>query len=351
MGEVDDKNKWPPFNPFVRHPTSGLGKLKMVLFGSILVPIRVIGTLLTLALVWSWCTLMSKGCDVSAPYSPLRRRVLVGGTRVAARVLLFFYGYLWIHVSYEIEDPKERADQPHPAIVISNHMGFAEILYLVAHDGCCFVSKEGNRALPFIGKVTEAIQSIFVERDQKKKTKSTTVSILERANAPPGTWPSLALYPEGTTTNGHALINFQTGAFRAGLPVQPVVLTMPFSPTHGYDPSFTCANIFQCILGLMTQPMNHMYVTHLAVYSPNEAEKADAKLFANNVRARMAQSLGVQTYPLSWVDKLPYEPSKKEKELGIAKLTERNGGVLPSPPVFTEDPFGNLMKNDVSKQD
>ena len=32
------------------------------------------------------------------------------------------------------------------------------------------------------------------------------------------------IFSEGTTTNGSALIRFQTGGFRAGLPVQPVTI-------------------------------------------------------------------------------------------------------------------------------
>lgn len=32
---------------------------------------------------------------------------------------------------------------------------------------------------------------------------------------------SLMIFPEGTTTNGHFLMQFRIGAFRAGVPVQP----------------------------------------------------------------------------------------------------------------------------------
>lgn len=34
----------------------------------------------------------------------------------------------------------------------------------------------------------------------------------------------LLLFPEGTTTNGRFLLPFKTGAFLAGLPLQPVVI-------------------------------------------------------------------------------------------------------------------------------
>lgn len=234
---------FPSFNPFLRHPTSPLGKIKMIICGSILVPIRVTGAIITLTFCLLWCSICSIGCnDLSKPYSPSRRVLLQGGCRIFSRILLFFYGFVWLHESYEIEDAQERANQPHPSVVVVNHIGFAELMYLVYSDGCCFVSKEANRALPFIGKISEVLQSIFVDRGdgEKRKSmqsgsshisestsasggdgermksmqtgsshmsesssvsgeKSTTEQILERARAPPGSYPPLCICPEGTS--------------------------------------------------------------------------------------------------------------------------------------------------------
>ena len=35
-------------------------------------------------------------------------------------------------------------------------------------------------------------------------------------------WNQIAIFPEGTCTNGTVLINFKAGAFNPGVPVQPV---------------------------------------------------------------------------------------------------------------------------------
>ena len=287
-------SEFPSFNPFIRHPTSVIGKIKMIICGSILLPIRATGAIITLTTGLVWCNICCIGCtDLSKPYSRLRRVLLQGGIRILSRILLFFYGFVWLYESHEIEDAQERAKQPHPSVIVVNHIGFAELMYLVYSDGCCFVSKEANRSLPFIGTISEVLQSIFVDRgDGKRKsmqpgsshtsesssaasgedrdgekiksmqtgsshtsesssasggnggiTKSTTEQILERARAPPGSYPPLCICPEGTTHTGHILIKFATGAFRSGLPVQPVIVQSPFSPLHGYDPSFSCANI------------------------------------------------------------------------------------------------------------
>lgn len=41
-------------------------------------------------------------------------------------------------------------------------------------------------------------------------------------------FPSVLLFPEGTTTNGRNLISFKLGAFAPGFPIQPVVIRYPF---------------------------------------------------------------------------------------------------------------------------
>jgi lysophosphatidylcholine acyltransferase/lyso-PAF acetyltransferase len=41
-------------------------------------------------------------------------------------------------------------------------------------------------------------------------------------------FPSVLLFPEGTTTNGRSLISFKLGAFAPGFPIQPVVIRYPF---------------------------------------------------------------------------------------------------------------------------
>jgi len=314
------------------------------------VPIRLTGAIITLLLALLWCNLASLGCDPTVPYPPLRRRLLIGGVGVFSRILLFFYGYVWIRETNEVTDPEERGRQPVPSLVVCNHVGFAELLFLIYRYGCCFVSKDSNRALPFIGKVAEAMQSIFVQRGGRHNGNeaapaSTSERIMDRLKASAGKWPPLALCPEGTTTTGHCMIHMHTGAFRAGSLVQPVAFRTPFSPSHGYDPSFCCANIVFHVLGLMTQPMNHLHVTNLAVYSPTDADKANAKLFANNVRHRLAEAMGAKTYELEWMHKLEFEINEKSKELGKKLLADRHGGSVPPPPVFTQDAFGNPLES------
>jgi 1-acyl-sn-glycerol-3-phosphate acyltransferase len=321
----------------------------MLCTGIILVPLRLVGTILTLSLGWVWAKIALLGLESddrsSKPYSKTRHKIIFAGFRIVARILLFCFGYIWIKTvkhSASNHKTKQKEANPIPKVVVCNHTGFVELLYLAYYHGCSLVSKETNKHLPFMGLITQALQCIFVDRT-KGGANNTSQKIRERLEAEPGQWPLLAVAPEGTTTNGHTLIHFHTGAFRPGQPVLPIATEMPFSPIWGYDPSFSCANMNLHILGLMSQPWNRLTVHELPVYVPSEAEKIDVQLFANNVRQEIADVLNIPIYELQWRDKLPYEPSTKKQKLGNKFLMDKNNDVSPSVPVFTQDVFGNML--------
>ena len=352
---MHQKEKWPPFNPFVRHETSRFGIFIMIITGPVLVPIRLAGTLMTLFLGWIWANIALIGLDKDPschPYSRFKQRIFFGGFRILARVLLFFYGYIWINVrrstsnnnNNKNNDDNESSSSTTtlPTVVVCNHTGFVELLYLAYAYGASFVSREENKNLPFMGKISIAMQCIFVERGTGKRN-NTFQKIKERVEAPPGQWPMLAIAPEGTTTNGSALIHFHTGAFRPGQRVLAVATKMPFSPIWGYDPSFSCCNMNLHIIGLMSQPWNRLTVYELPVYVPTDTERENPSLFAKNVRDAIAQTLNLPTYELQWSDKLIFEHHPHKQELGRKLLMEKNGGVLPPEPVFTHDVFGNAL--------
>jgi lysophosphatidylcholine acyltransferase / lyso-PAF acetyltransferase len=48
-------------------------------------------------------------------------------------------------------------------------------------------------------------------------------------------YPQILIFPEGTTTNGSALISFKNGAFYPSKPVQPFVVRLP---NENYDLSW-----------------------------------------------------------------------------------------------------------------
>ncbi|XP_017463955.1 PREDICTED: lysophosphatidylcholine acyltransferase-like, partial [Rhagoletis zephyria] len=141
-------------------------------------------------------------------------------------------------------------------------------------------------------------QPIYVQREDPNSRQNTIRQIVQRARSE-DEWPQVVIFSEGTCTNRKALIKFKPGAFYPGVPVQPVLLKYP----NKYD-SFTWTWDGPGVLKLLWLTMAQFYsrceIEFLPVYTPSEEEKADANLYAQNVRDVMAKALGVPTSEYSF---------------------------------------------------
>ncbi|CAK9295258.1 unnamed protein product, partial [Gordionus sp. m RMFG-2023] len=105
-------------------------------------------------------------------------------------------------------------------------------------------------------------------------------------------WPQICIFPEGTCTNRKALIYFKKGAFYPGFPVQPVCIRYP----NDFDCltwTWDGPNTLLVIWWSLCQPYLKIEIEYLPVYHPNESEKKDGSLFAENVRTLMARHLKI----------------------------------------------------------
>merc|ERR1712107_101196 len=98
---------------------------------------------------------------------------------------------------------------------------------------------------------------------------------------------NILCFSEGTTVNDRYLISFRSGAFISGEPVQPVVLRYPFMWTSPMFGESTVATIMKLTSAMYWR----MEVTYLPRYDPSAEEKANPKLYAENVRKAMAAAM------------------------------------------------------------
>jgi 1-acyl-sn-glycerol-3-phosphate acyltransferase len=108
------------------------------------------------------------------------------------------------------------------------------------------------------------------------------------------------IFPEGTTTNGKVLIRFQTGAFKAGMPVQPVLIKYP----RPLMTTWTKVNggllgFLRSFLLLLSTPINTILVEFLPVYEPSLQELKQPLIFADNVQQLMARHLQKEVTDIS----------------------------------------------------
>ena len=256
----------------------------------LLLPIRLLGVFLIIVVAWACCAGSLLGLtDEEKSAKPL------AGCRAALRGLANHFGQLGIYCCGFIPVIKGRMAAPEeaPVMVMAPHSTFFDSFAVFWCGVPYLVSRAENRKIPFLGKCIESAQTLFVSREDPQSRQKTVAEIIRRARS--GQWSRLALFPEGSTSNRKALMTFKPGAFYPGQPVQPVILRYPnkldtitwtWNQKHG---------ALHVIWLTLSQPFTRAEMEFLPVYHPNEAEKADAKLYARNVRAVMAEALGVPT--------------------------------------------------------
>eukprot|EP00727_Mastigamoeba_balamuthi_P009558 m51a1_g5224 hypothetical protein (259) ;mRNA; f:274316-275297 len=236
------------------------------------------------------------GCEVRQAVIVAPRAVQLFA-RFASRTLLFAMGFYRVRVSGRVPSAARCR-----GLVVGNHVSLIDIisLWAVLPRLPSFVSKRSVLDWPVVGSLLQASRGLTVDRS--KRDGSAREQVAERARAGSDELP-LAMFPEGTTTNGTCLMPFKSGAFVAGEPVQLVTFRYPakhFSPAYDVLPSG------RYMVRLLSQVYNSVEITFLPEYVPSEQEKQDPKLFADGVRSTLARSLKLPTVEHTWEMKQKY---------------------------------------------
>ncbi len=175
-----------------------------------------------------------------------------------------------------------------------------------------FIAKASVRRVPLVGVIAAAMECVFVERETKNGGPGAAALVLERARrcaTQPHCRPLLA-FPEGTTSNGAYLLPFRTGAFLAGVPVQPILLRY-----HGtrFSPAFESIEALRSILLVLSQPWLDVEVTYLPLCTPSREEVADPTRFAERVRGEMLAAGGLHASVLTLADKRAYHDALRQR--------------------------------------
>ena len=111
-----------------------------------------------------------------------------------------------------------------PVMLVANHMSWLDITVIHAARFCRFVSKADVKQWPFIGRLASGIGTLFVERESRRDAMRMVHHMANSLRA----GDVLAIFPEGTTSEGTGLLPFHANLFEAAIaanaPVQPVAL-------------------------------------------------------------------------------------------------------------------------------
>nr|XP_057923302.1 lysophospholipid acyltransferase LPCAT4 [Doryrhamphus excisus] len=268
---------------------SSTQRIRGIILGSILFPIRLVLMTIFFLLMWPLARLRLAGLSAeerSRPVTGWRRWLFHPIIWFLSRAVFFSLGFVWVEVKGRRADLKEA-----PVLVVAPHSGFLDMLVLCPTQLPTVVSRSENTSLPVIGALLEFNQSVLVSRSDPESRRKAVAQIAERLTSN-GYWPQMLMFPEGTTTNGSALIKFKPGAFLTGVPVQPVLLRYP-NKLDTVRWSYTGTTWFEALWHTSSQLYTNMTVEFLPVYTPSQEERNNPNLYADNVQKLMARALGI----------------------------------------------------------
>jgi 1-acyl-sn-glycerol-3-phosphate acyltransferase len=109
--------------------------------------------------------------------------------------------------------------------VISNHLTYMDILLLSCLAPCCFLSKAEVRRWPVFGWVAALGGTIFLNR----RSRAALVGANNELRARVAQGALVAVFPEGTTSDGSAVLPFHASLFEVAVesdvPLTPAYIT------------------------------------------------------------------------------------------------------------------------------
>jgi lyso-ornithine lipid O-acyltransferase len=105
---------------------------------------------------------------------------------------------------------------PKSGLVVSNHLGYLDIVLYAAAIPCCFVSKNEVGYWPIFGSLARAGATVFIDRTKSASANATAVELARRLSL----HVLVLLFPEGTSTDGTEVARFHPRLFRPAIEQQ-----------------------------------------------------------------------------------------------------------------------------------
>src|SRR5688572_22735652 len=155
------------------------------------------------------------GGFVAAAFFPLLPRAArLAITQAWSRVLLAVLG-----VRLDLEGEIH----PRPALLVANHVSWLDVLAISALRPSVFVCKSEIAAWPALGWLLGRADTIFLRRGSAVAASQAVAAASHQLKT-----ASVAVFPEGTSTEGDEVLPFSAALFQAavdaGCPVQPLAL-------------------------------------------------------------------------------------------------------------------------------
>ena len=196
------------------------------------------------------------------------------------------------------------------SLIISNHIGFFEIVLCMALYSPGFMAKKTIEDYYFIGPISCSLNCHFVNRESKKDKEKNFKLLLERQklfyeekNLAP-----LVIFPESTCSCGRNILRFKKGAFYSLLPIKPQIVTI--DQNSSFHLSVGATNVILGYFKNLCHTFNIIYVTILPIIRPTyymfehykNLGKEKWEIYANVVRKIYCEIGKLQETPMGLRD-------------------------------------------------
>ncbi|AEG94519.1 lysophospholipid acyltransferase family protein [Ramlibacter tataouinensis] len=171
-----------------------------------------------------------------------------------------------------------------PLLLVSNHISWLDIPVLHAARHCRFVSKADVRHWPLIGRLATGAGTLYIERESRRDALRVVHQMADALRA----GDILAVFPEGTTSDGVSLLPFHGNLLQAAIaadaPVQPVALSFIDAAT-GLPTLAPCYINDDTLLGSVWRTLTGPRITAVVSYGPPQrAQGRDRRAWAGDLR-------------------------------------------------------------------
>ncbi|MFL6696167.1 MAG: lysophospholipid acyltransferase family protein [Vitreoscilla sp.] len=184
---------------------------------------------------------------------------------------------------------------PGAVLMVANHVSWLDIPALHASaPQARFVSKAAIAHWPLLGQLARAGGTLFIERERKRDA----LRVVHEVAGALRQGDAVAVFPEGTTGAGHAVLPFHANLLQAAITtataVQPVVLRYR-EPGQAVSTAAQYIDDTTLVASLMKVCRARGLVVELRFLPAEPALELDRRVLAQRLQGRIADELRIMT--------------------------------------------------------
>lgn len=213
--------------------------------------------------------------------------------QIWSRVLLRIVGVrLQVHGAPRPDSIASFDPRPSAAgcLILSNHVSWLDIFAIDAFEPVRFIAKADITRWPLLGWLVTLVGTLYVERGRRQAVARINQSVSEHL----GRGETVAIFPEGTTTDGSSLLPFHSNLLQPALDAKAEI--RPVAIRYTQDGRFAPAAAYVGDMSLVASLWRVVTAPHLTAelhWLPPLPTAADRHTVSRAARSAIAGALGI----------------------------------------------------------